>query len=209
MINFLIKIIKEYKIAIIALVTISIFRSLFFNAYYVPSGSMYPNLEVGQLIFTNRITLGIKVPFTNTYLYMWNKAKRGDVVVAKEPDTGNTIVKRVIGVSGDTVSLQKGNIIRNNEMAKYLPYKTLQDPSLTFKTAGYKEIWRDGTYEYINKAVEKPPYNTKQDWAEVKVPQGKVLLLGDNRDNSKDGRWFGFVDQKNIYGIVINGNRYK
>lgn len=200
--------ITEYKIAIIALLVIAVFRSLFFNAYIVPSGSMYPNLKVGQLIFTNRITLGIKIPFSDTYFYMWKLAKRGDVVVAKEPGSGTTIVKRVIAISGDTISLKDGQLIRNNEIAKYIPADTLQQPDFKFKTLGYKEEWKDGSYEYINKSIEKLPYDTKQTWSEVRVPEGKVLLMGDNRDNSKDGRWFGFVDQENLYGIVINGNRY-
>lgn len=207
--KFLTKFIKEYKIAIICLIIISVFRSLFFNFYIVPSGSMYPNLKIGQLIFTNRIELGIKIPFTSSYSYMWGKINRGDVVVAQEPGSKITIVKRVIGISGDKISIINGNVIRNGIEAHYELFpESLKDPDMKYKTQGYKEIWNDNSYEYINKSIEKLPYDSKQNFKEIIVPQGKILLLGDNRDNSKDGRWFGFVSEKNIYGKVLNGNRY-
>lgn len=199
--NFL----KEYKIIFIFLFLVFIIRSFFINWYIVPSGSMYPNLRIGQYIFTNRIAYALGVPFTNYKIYTWSEPKRGDVVIAFDPDNGKRIVKRVIAIGGDKLVMNNGNIIRNNENAIYEIDNSLEKQS-GIQSTGYKESWPDGSYENILKTTQKLDIEPIRNGI-YNVPKGYVMLMGDNRDNSKDSRYFGYVKTSIIEGRIINDGK--
>lgn len=197
---------KEYKIIFIFLFIVFIVRAFFINWYIVPSGSMYPNLRIGQYIFTNRIAYGLNIPFTTSKIYTWSEPKRGDVVIAFDPENGKRIVKRVMAIEGDILKMENGMLIRNNEKALYEENNTVEkEPGI--EAVGYKEIWSDGSFENILKTTQALNFKPIRDGV-YKVPKDHVMLMGDNRDNSKDSRYFGFVKTSTIEGKVINdGNK--
>lgn len=196
---------KEYKIIFIFLFFIFVIRAFIFNWYIVPSGSMYPNLRIGQYIFTNRLAYGLGIPFYNNKILTWNNPKRGDVVISFDPDNGARIVKRVIAISGDTIEIKNGNLFRNNEPASYTEIMKIEkEPGVESK--GYRESWKDGSYENILKTTQKLSFNPIRDGKYI-VPNNSVMLMGDNRDNSKDSRYFGFIKNSMIEGKVINDGK--
>ncbi len=199
------KFLKEYKIIFIFLFLVFIIRSFFLNWYIVPSGSMYPNLRIGQYIFTDRIAYALGVPFTDYKIYTWSEPKRGDVVITFDPVNGKRIVKRVIAIGGDLLEMKDGNLIRNNEKALYERNDTLEKQS-GIQSIGYKEVWPDGSYENILKTTQKLDIEPIRNGV-YKIPKGYVMLMGDNRDNSKDSRYFGFVKISTIEGRIINDGK--
>lgn len=199
------KFLKEYKIIFIFLFLVFIIRSFFLNWYIVPSGSMYPNLRIGQYIFTDRIAYALGVPFTDYKIYTWSEPKRGDVVITFDPDNGKRIVKRVIAINGDLLEMKDGNLIRNNKKALYERNDTLEK-QYGIQSIGYKEVWPDGSYENILKTTQKLDIEPIRNGV-YKIPKGYVMLMGDNRDNSKDSRYFGFVKISTIEGRLINDGK--
>lgn len=199
------KFLKEYKLIFIFLFLVFIIRSIFINWYIVPSGSMYPNLRIGQYIFTNRVAYALGVPFTNYKLYTWSEPKRGDIVIAFDPDNGKRIVKRVIAIGGDNLVIKDGNLIRNGEKATYEVNNSLEKEA-GIQSVGYKEIWPDGSYENILKTTQKLNFTPIRNGV-YNIPKGYVMLMGDNRDNSKDSRYFGFVKTSIIEGRIINDGK--
>lgn len=203
--NLISRIWKEYKFIFITLFVLFLFRALFLNWYIVPSGSMYPNLKVGQYIFTNRIAYGLNIPFTHTKIATWDKPQRGDVVIAYDPGNGERIVKRVMAIEGDTLELKDGQLIRNGEAATYKEINDVQkQPDVA--SIGYRESWADGSYENILKTTQDLGFKKIRDGKYV-IPEGKLMLMGDNRDNSKDSRYFGFVNISEIEGRIINDGK--
>jgi len=203
--NLITRIWKEYNFIFITLFILFLIRSLFLNWYIVPSGSMYPNLKVGQYIFTNRIAYGLNIPFTHIKIATWGKPKRGDVVIAYDPSNGERIVKRVMAMEGDTLELKDGQLIRNGEAATYKEVQNVEkQPDVA--SIGYRESWADGSYENILKTTQDLGFKKIRDGKYI-VPEGKLMLMGDNRDNSKDSRYFGFVNISEIEGRIINDGK--
>lgn len=209
------KIIRELKIPIIVFLTIGIIRSLFINYYYIPSGSMYPNLSIGDYIVVNRLSYGTHIPFTESNLVNWDQPKRGDIVTFYSPD-GIVMVKRVVGVPGDTVEV-KNNImyINGKEMAQNaLQEEFNNDPDFPLKNYQHlkEEIFDDPVSKHKilvidQKDIEKNKhvYQNNIDWRNSKVTakDGEFIMIGDNRDNSLDSRFWGTVKLEKIIGKVI------
>ena len=154
-------------------------RASLADHYRVPSGSMEPNVHVGDHIIVSKAAYGLRLPLTDTYVLHFGRPARGDVVVIEPPDAesrhatdselvGAVLLKRVVAVEGDLVEVRDGHVRIDGKPA---PEATL---SLDFGGG--------------------------PDLGPVRVPAGKVLLLGDNRGNSRDGRTFGFVDRKHVLG---------
>ncbi|HEY8026548.1 MAG TPA: signal peptidase I [Burkholderiaceae bacterium] len=184
----------------------------------VPSGSMEPNLRVGDRILVNKLAYGPRLPFTNTAI-KFGDPERGDVVVFRYPeDVSQLFVKRLIGLPNDIVSYHDGNVTINRQPFQLKPVSSVvprkEDAGQSFydETAGSREriikldsvdpgasidpiAWREQYHAYCT-------VFSIQDW-ECKVPQGKYLMMGDNRDNSKDSRVWGFLDQDQVYGKAV------
>jgi signal peptidase I len=152
--------------------------------FKIPSGSMIPTLQIGDFILVLKFWYGLRLPFVTDSAVMWNQPKRGDVVVFTRPDDPNTpdeddseihIIKRVVGLAGESVEVRGAQVMVNGA--------TLDEP--------YAQ-WSDGGKIEGNFG----PYT---------VPPGHVLLLGDNRDNSKDSRFWSnpFLDVKRIKGKAV------
>lgn len=158
------------------------FRWSFADHYVVPSGSMLPTIQLGDHILTNKMAYNFKIPFTEISLASTNEPARGDVVVFLYPqDESVNFVKRVIGLPGETLKIENNKI--------YIDGVELSEP-------------------YLTEEIQKSIY---QHQIEIKIPADQYFVMGDNRTNSYDSRYWGLVPRKNIKGkamaVLLNISR--
>jgi signal peptidase I len=200
------KFFEELKSILIILAAVFVFRSSVLNWYVIPSGSLLPTLKIGDHVVVNKLSYGVMLPFMENRIFSWDQPKRGDVVVFKGPesDNGITLIKRVVGLPGDTVSFTNGVLTINGVVAK----EELLEDLTPFENMGGNETG-DGFNLYLESGFSKQPhYIMRRKWGGMTeaesqswvVPAHKLLLIGDNRDNSADGRIWGFMDESRIYG---------
>jgi signal peptidase I len=161
-------------------------RTTLADHYIVPSGSMEPTVEVGDRILVDKLAFGVRLPITDTYLLPTGEPRPGDVVVLTSPETGVTLLKRVVAGPGDTVAVRDGQVELNGVMARV-------------------EHQQGGDYEELGQARHPLRIGAHggPDFGPVKVPPGSYLVMGDNRGNSHDGRSFGFVKRDAIRGRAV------
>ena len=164
----------------------------------VPSGSMNPSIIEGDRIFVNKLAYDLKVPFTTWHVAQWGEPKRGDVVVFYAPRSGIRMVKRVIGVPGDTIEVQDNVLAVNGVAASYGP----ADPSFALAMRGRPLAGPISNENLSGKShpVMELPQARSRDYGPVVVPPGKYFLMGDSRDNSADSRTWGFCPRGQIVG---------
>jgi signal peptidase I len=195
------------------IVAVFVLRSFLFEPFKIPSGSMIPTLLVGDLILVNKFTYGLRLPVLNTRLTQGTPPKRGDVMVFRYPPKPSLdYIKRVVGVPGDEVAYLNKRLTINGqpvEMSR-LPDYFDQDAMRYFKH--FEEKLGDQPHRLLNDD-ERPAFipgaedfqfrqNCRYSVEGVvcKVPEGHYFMMGDNRDNSLDSRYWGFVPDRNIVG---------
>ena len=152
------------------------------NHYQVPSGSMQPTLQPGDRVVVDMRAYGLRVPFTDVQLWAGQAPQRGDVAVFDSPADGTRLIKRVVAVAGDRVQLHDGYLSINEQPLR-------QD--VAQELFGNKQVQldlEDGGGPDING---------------ITIPAGKLLVVGDHRGNSFDGRFFGLVDADTVYGKAV------
>ena len=171
-------ILREYGEAILVAVVLALFiRTFIVQAFKIPSGSMKPTLLVGDHILVNKFIYGVKIPFLDKTLIPIKNPERGDIVVFKFPeDPTKDFIKRVIAVEGDTVSIRNKKVYINN--------KPFEDPYGTF----------------LDPHIKPGAVNPRDNLSAVTVPDDALFVMGDNRDNSHDSRFWGFVDLSAVKG---------
>jgi len=159
--------------------------------YLVPTGSMNPTIKEGDFIFVNKLAYGARLPLTDIQLLSSKQPVRGDVVVFIKADDSTRMVKRLIGVPGDRVQLKDNVLWLNGEPATYF----------LIESTGDKFIVREqiDSLDHDMQMLVRAQ-STKSNTDTMVVPAGKYLVMGDNRDNSFDSRFFGFVDQADLVG---------
>ena len=169
----------------------------------VPTGSMNPSILEGDRIFVNKLAYDLKVPFTTWHIATWAEPGRGDVVVFFAPTDGTRMVKRVVGTPGDTVALVDNRLYVNGERATYGP----PDPRVVAQMASRPGAGGGGSIRTetlggrSNPVMALPGFRRgSRDFGPVTVPPGQYFLMGDNRDNSLDSRYYGFVERDRIVG---------
>jgi len=206
-------------------------RSFLMEPFKIPSGSMIPTLQVGDFIVVNKFTYGIRLPIVGKKLVEMNTPERGDVMVFHYPENPSIdYIKRVVGVPGDNIVYRNKQLIVNGVVQKQQfedDYNYLE-PGLNFvHTKRYSEILSSGrSYKMLQNpnapnmhlgGVAEFPYreNCAYSVDEVRctVPAGHYFMLGDNRDNSRDSRYWGFVPDEMLVGkafmIWMNFNDLK
>ncbi|HTI99493.1 MAG TPA: signal peptidase I [Dongiaceae bacterium] len=166
----------------------------------VPSGSMRPTILEGDRIVVNKLAYDLKVPFTTWHLAEWSNPQRGDIAVFYSPYDGQRLVKRVIGLPGDTVELRNNVLLVNGAPMEYqpLPAERLRDiPAAEQAGQLYAREELPGQPHAVTACPALPAMRS---FAPVAVPAGHYFMMGDNRDNSFDSRYWGTVDRSQIVG---------
>ncbi|MBC3860655.1 signal peptidase I [Undibacterium jejuense] len=188
-------------------------RSFLYEPFKIPSSSMLPTLFVGDLILVNKFTYGIRLPILNKKVIEINNPQRGDVMVFKYPeDPSVDYIKRVVGVPGDKVVYKnKKLLINGNEMTYQAMPEFLDEEHLSYFKQ-YSENLTGVSHRILNDeqspAFVRDPHNFPKrenctyniDGFSCVVPEGEYFMMGDNRDNSLDSRYWGFVPDQNIVG---------
>src|ERR1041385_1617412 len=191
-------------LVILALVLFSI-RSSLADWNDVPTGSMKPTILEGDRVYVNKVAYDLKVPFTTWRLAQWDNPKRGDIVVFYSPHDGKGLVKRVVGVPGDTIELRHDSLFLNSNPVEYgpIPANLLRDVSAADRAVQlYAEEQLPGQTHAV---AAIPSVAALRDFGPVQVESGHYFMMGDNRDNSFDSRYYGTVPRKQILGRATAG----
>ncbi|MFT3869204.1 MAG: signal peptidase I [Nibricoccus sp.] len=179
-------------------------KSSFADWNWVPSGSMRPTILEGELVFINKLAYDLKVPFTTVHLTEWASPQRGDVAVFFSPLDGTRLVKRVIGLPGDRIALHANQLVINGQV---VPWSVASENWRVYATPLEKQNARVtteklGTVSHSLMQLAGQP--SMRDFPETTVPAGHYFMMGDNRDNSFDSRYFGTVPREKIIGRANN-----
>ncbi len=197
------------------IVTVFLFRSFLLEPFKIPSGSMIPTLLVGDMILVNKYEYGLRLPVLHTKLTAGTAPARGDVMVFRyPPQPGQNYIKRVIGLPGDEVSyLNKelrvnGQLMGKASLGTYLEEDSLRyHPLFEENLAGRKHQMLN--FETRPAAIDAGEFPLREnchysiEGVVCKVPAGHYFMMGDNRDNSLDSRFWGFVPEENIVGPAV------
>lgn len=190
------------KIFLCFLVGMLVIRSAVADWYGVPSSSMYPTLLVGDRILSNRLAYDIKLPFTNIVLHHVGDPERGDIVTFISPADGLRLVKRIIGVPGDIVEMRDEQLIINGTPLVYdVAVKALQDDRMP-DYDGTQLIQQERLPGIAHGVLLLPERIALRSFGPMTVPKDQYLMLGDNRDDSRDSRYIGFVPREQLTGRV-------
>ena len=221
----------EYTAGLFGVIAlVFVLRSFIVEPFRIPSGSMLPNLYVGDFILVNKYTYGLRMPITNDVIVPIKKQKKGDVVVFQfPPDPSQSYIKRVVGVPGDVVRYENKVLTVNGQTYQQMPksgiipdaeYPTYPNSNKPVLGVIMTKAAEEGAVTHDILTIEKQPtinpnglseypfskntsactYFPNNTGMECKVPAGQYLMMGDNRDNSTDGRYWGFVPEQNIIG---------
>jgi signal peptidase I len=200
---------EHIKSFVVALVIFLLIRAFLIEAYRIPSPSMVPALLVGDWLFVNKLVYGPHVPFTNFSFPGYAEPRRNDVAVFESPpqldeaalgnDPTPTLVKRVVGVPGDTLYMRDDVLYVNGEREN-------RDWIIAGASAGFGDFTSEAfdwqrEFTITGSRFGPPPAQlTLVNWGPLVVPTGRFFMLGDNRHNSKDGRYWGLVPRENFRG---------
>jgi len=157
----------------------------------VPSGSMMPTILVGDRIFIDKLAYDLKIPFTTWHIAKWADPQRGDIIVFPSPADGIRLVKRVVAVPGDSLELRNDHLFINGVPASYQVTDSKSKATL---------LLNETVYGKMHPLMIDPQIPAMRSFGPVKVPAGEYFVMGDNRDNSFDSRYFGFVPRNSILG---------
>lgn len=166
----------------------------------VPTGSMRPTILEGDRIFVNKLAFGLRVPFTAWWIAQWDEPSRGDIVTLRSPADGERLVKRVIGVPGDRIAVRDGRLVINGEPVVYAGATERRTERLPNGQAAVVEIVTERLPGRHHRVAFTPSLSSLPSVGELTVPADRYLVLGDNRDQSRDSRAFGFVSRDDLYG---------
>ncbi len=195
------------------ILAVFVLRSFLFEPFKIPSGSMIPTLRVGDLILVNKFHYGIRLPVFNTKVIDNHEPQRGDVMVFRYPPQPSLdYIKRVIGVPGDEVAYLNKRLTVNGQPVPHTPMPEFFDSDSMRYTQQFGEELNGKAYNTLNN-IDRPAFvSGATDFAGrdqctyslegvvCKVPAGHYFMMGDNRDNSLDSRYWGFVPESNIVG---------
>lgn len=196
---------------LIMLLVMFLFRSAIADWNVVPTGSMKPTIMEGDYVLVNHLAYDLKVPFTTWHLAQWDNPKRGDIVVFFSPADGKRLVKRVIGLPGDRIELANNELLVNGSPIKYesLPQNTINE--LPTAEQPQHHFATEDLATHPHPVMATPALSAPRTFGPIIVPEGKYFMMGDNRDNSFDSRFYGCVERHEIVGrasaVVVSLDR--
>lgn len=182
-------------------VLMAVFRSAVADWMYVPSGSMNPTIVEGDRILVDKAAYGLRIPFTTTRLTRGADPQRGDIAIFASPEDGTTLVKRIVGLPGDTIEMRDDVLLINGVATDY-------DAAFVAMDEDLPEATRQQDHRYLIEKLDGRPHTimilpqhfAMRSFGPTAVPAGYYLALGDSRDNSKDSRYIGLVPRDSIVG---------
>ncbi|MEZ5557248.1 MAG: signal peptidase I [Pseudomonadales bacterium] len=193
---------REWRLFIAFIVVMLVFRSAIADWNQVPSGSMLPSILIGDRIVVNKLAYDLRVPFTLQRLAHWSTPQRGDVVTFTSPEDDRLLVKRVVALPGDVVELHQNRLTINGMTASYSPVDDAEQRSLPFQPRPGYRLYHENLFgrQHLVMLRADGRAGFAGSFPATTVPEGKYLMLGDNRDNSRDSRVIGFIDRDRILG---------
>lgn len=185
---------NEWKGTLILLLMLCAFRSAIADWNDVPTGSMKPTILEGDRVIVNKLAYDLKIPFTNVKLLKWGNPERGDIVVFYSPVDGTRFIKRIIAVPGDEIAVLNNQVILNGEPQTISKDNIFCDYNLRNMTLQENLAGR------THSIMLTPENKSIKFLNPTKVPDDSYFVMGDNRDNSFDSRYFGFVTRDSILG---------
>jgi signal peptidase I len=203
---------REFKSLALTILILTAVRSAIADWNDVPSGSMNPTIVEGDRVFVNKVAYDLKVPFTTWHVAQWGNPKRGDIVVFFSPADGARLVKRVIGLPGDRVEMVNDRLYLNGRAAQYEPVSASVGRDLPPTTRGPRLFAVEKAAESPSHAVTILPLaQARRTFGPLTVPEGEYFMMGDNRDDSYDSRYWGTVKRDRIVGraslVVLSMDR--
>ncbi len=185
------------KIFTISVVLFFGIKTFLVEAFKIPSGSMERTLLVGDFLLVNKVVYGAELPLMSTRLPGLRRPTRGDVIVFEWPkDRSKNFVKRLVGLPGDTLAMRDGILIRNG-VALAEPYVSHSDPETD---PVWEEFRWQGNFLVKTAGATVAYHPSRNNWGPLVVPEAQYFVLGDNRDNSLDSRYWGFVPDSLLRG---------
>ncbi|MEO8151911.1 MAG: signal peptidase I [Rhizobacter sp.] len=195
------------------ILVVFLLRSFLFEPFKIPSGSMVPTLRIGDLILVNKYHYGVRLPVINKKIIQLNDPQRGDVMVFRYPaDPSVDYIKRVVGLPGDEISYRSQQLYINGQLVASQPAPEFYDDDSTRYYKQYAEKLGPVEHSILVDAQARPLIRPKftfpfaencrysAEGVTCKVPAAHYFMMGDNRDNSEDSRFWGFVPDENIVG---------
>ncbi len=193
---------KENRYLVIAIFLLFCFRSALADWNTVPTGSMKPTIVEGDRVFVNKIAYDLRIPFTGISIKRLSNPERGDIVTFDSEAADLTLIKRVIGLPGDTIEMMNNRLIVNGKPATYSFIEHKNNDLVVEENI-------NGCRHFIKLNGFPPNYSS---FLPIVVPKGKYLVLGDNRNNSADSRVYGLVPRNEIRGrskLVVMSLNYE
>ena len=182
------------------LFVILLFRSFVAEPFKIPSGSMMPTLLVGDFILVNKFSYGLRLPVLNKRILATGEPKRGDVFVFRYPkNPKEDYIKRVVGLPGDTIEYRNKTLFVNGQQIAETDLGAYPGPAEPDRPMDGAQLKQEDLAGVQHKILEMPSVwvGHEGSWT---VPQGQYFAMGDNRDNSADSRFWGFVPEENLVG---------
>jgi signal peptidase I len=193
---------RDNRAFIVFILLFGVFRTAVADWNPIPSGSMRPTLLEGDVVLVNRLAFDLKVPLTNVVVARLGEPRRGDVVTFFSPRDGTRLIKRLVAVGGDTVEMRNKILIVNGRPAIYDPIgKVREELAPGIETEALRLDERTDDREHLVQWLG--PSDARDNFGPVAIPADHYLMLGDNRDNSADSRYFGLVPRELIIGRAV------
>lgn len=192
------KVLREVRIFVLMILIVSSLRSALADWNDVPTGSMKPTIQEGDRVVVNKLAYDLKVPFTTINIVKWGDPKRGDIVVLFSPVDGTRLVKRVVAVPSDNVEMRDNQLFVNGRLARQSTAA-----SVSSDDHGPAYVADEDLYGHNHKVMLMPEIAAVRSFGPIAVPEGNYFVLGDNRDNSNDSRFIGFIERRRIVGEAV------
>jgi signal peptidase I len=200
---------KNNRSFLIVLLVFGLFRTALADWNPIPSESMHPTLLDGDVVLVNRIAYDLKVPLTDISIVRLGEPRRGDVVTFHSPSDGVRLIKRLVGVPGDVIELRNDRLFINGVAAEYDELISYREPrNYAGSTLAMKSVEAiDGNRREIQFL---PEIEARRNFGPAVVPADSYFFLGDNRDDSGDSRYIGFVPRRLLIGrahhVLVSAN---
>lgn len=200
-IKFISRLWKEWRIVIFFIVFVVIpVKSSLADWNWVPTGSMNPTILEGDLIYVNKLAYSLRFPLTFYRLAKWSDPKRGDIVVCFSPEDESRLVKRIVAIPGDRIEMRNNVIFLNGKPLTYTKIGSKYTEQLASKLKNRSVLATENLDGTSHPVMSIPSISAIRNFGPITVPKDSYFVMGDNRDNSRDSRYFGFVERKAIIG---------